>query len=233
MKGKSINRAQAEAIAGGVLNNYGTGKAALPDLTAVQSILVEAAALFIGNAQQNLKDANSTATGELDSTLTFSVAKDGNTYVLSVGYPESSKGAQYYDYVNKGVAGLDGNKIGATGPYKFRFAWVTKNHATAIMLWLRTNRNKSFSTSAQRHTLDGVETKSMSLRKKVSEASSTKSLAYAIAASTKQKGIKPTHFFDNAVKDTFNEQFMEAMSVALGAQVRLEIKQLFKDVNNS
>jgi hypothetical protein len=190
-------------------------------------MLVKAAETFITNVQDNIDKNNSVSTGELSSAITFSVRNEGSGYVLSVGYPASSEAAEYYDYVNKGVAGLDGNKIGAIGPYKFRFPWVTQSHATAILKWVRTNKNKSFTRSAQVYTLDGVEQKSTSLRKKVTGADSLKSLAYAIAAKTKQKGIRPTLFFDDAIATTFNKDFMDAMSVALGAEVRLAIKQYF------
>lgn len=212
-----------------MLNNLGSQKGAFADLSIVDAMLAESAKVFIENALDNLSKADAINTGELSSSLTFTIERKGGAYILSIGYPPGSKAAKYYDFVNKGVAGVVSNNKGATGDYKFKTPYPNKPMATMLLLWYRSNSAKVGTRDAQKYTQKGIETKGKRLKETINKVPSLKQLAYATATKIKKEGLRPTHFFDEAIESSFNESFREAISAALKAEVTLEIRRTVKE----
>jgi hypothetical protein len=97
---------------------------------------------------------------------------------------------------------------------------------TAIQKWIK--RNARFQRNeSQTENLSALQTK----RKSVAELNTGRKTAYLVARSIKQKGLKKTAFFDDAVEKVFNQQFYTKMSQALGADVRVYIKQAVTLIN--
>jgi hypothetical protein len=69
----------------------------------------------------------------------------------------------------------------------------------------------------------GVETKAIEDKK---------SLAFLIARSIHRKGLSSTHYFDNAAKETFSQNFYDVMTTALGKDIQIKIRQIGKELNN-
>ena len=57
------------------------------------------------------------------------------------------------------------------------------------------------------------------------EATNKKRLAYAISTAIKRDGIKATYYFDRAIQENFTKDFKDALSVALGGDIILQIRQ--------
>jgi hypothetical protein len=212
-----------------ILSKAGKKKdyASLGELPFVEQTIIGYAAQFIIQVQKNLQSTNKVDTGTLERDIQEgSLIKDGSSYSIDVGYPASSEGARYYDFVNKGVKGF---KSGSpNSPYKFRSAYPSMNGpmVNAIQKWVKRNALAQ-RKETQRFNLSGLQRK----RKSVSELNTGRTTAYLIARKIKQRGLPRTGFFDDAIDQVFNEQFYNKMAKALGGDVRLYIKQAASLIN--
>jgi hypothetical protein len=201
--------------------------ASLGELPFVEQTIINYAAKFIIQVQNNLQSTNKVDTGTLERDIQEgSLIREGRTYSIDVGYPASSEGAKYYDFVNKGVKGF---KSGTpNSPYRFRSAFPSINGpmVNAIQKWVKRNALSS-RNETQRYNLSALQKK----RKAVSELNTGRTTAYLIARKIKQRGLPRTGFFDDAIDQVFNEQFYNKMAEALGGDVRLYIKQAASLIN--
>lgn len=205
-------------------------------LPGFEALVADSVQAFIERVQENLKNAGKIDTGTLASQITAGELKNNNgTYEITVGYPEGSEAAKYYDFVNKGVQGFDSKKP-ADSPYKFQKK-LNKKGGIAISLgmqlaiakWYR--RNAGFARKdTQQDNLSKVQSKRKKVAKMATEAKRLKSLAYATSVNIKRKGIKKTGFFDKAVKASFGNDFTRLVSMIAGKVIAVNIKP---DGNNN
>lgn len=214
----------AIASEAGKMSDY----ASVGELPFVEKVILSYAAKFIIQVQKNLQKANKVDTGTLETDIQEgSVIRQGSSYSIDIGYPASSEGARYYDFVNKGVKGF---KSGSpNSPYKFRSAFPSLNGpmVTAIQKWVKRNALAQ-RKEIQKYNLSGLQKK----RKSVSELNTGRTTAYLIARKIKQRGLPKTGFFDNAIDEVFNEQFYSKMAKAVGGDVRVYIKQATSLIND-
>ena len=200
----------------------------LGELPFVERTIIRFASIFIKRVQDNLKKANKIDTGTLSTDITEGeLIKQGSSYSLDIGYPESSAGAAYYDYVNKGVKGFISKQ--PNSPYRFHSAYPKMNGpmVTAIQKWVKRNALSS-RREDQKYKLSGLQKK----RKSVAQLNTGRTTAYLIARKIKQQGLPKTGFFDNAVDAVFNQQFYDKMAKAVGADLVVYIKQANTLINN-
>ena len=215
----SISKAQALALGDGFLNTLGEQRMKENELPVVEQLLRDFGADFIKQAQANLKANKSVSSGDInDIRMRFN--KFGTTYSLSLGYPKSEPASKYFDYINKGVKGTKNEKADANTPYKFNPS--KKGIPIAVAQRLIQYSNKK-TESVKPYKKLGVELKAIT---------DTKSLAFLISRSIHRRGIKSTHYFDNAEKETFGKNFYEVMQAALGKDIQIKIRQLGKEITN-
>jgi len=193
----------------------------LGQLPFVERTIIRFASIFIKRVQDNLIKAKRVDTGTLSTDITEGeLIKQGSSYSLDIGYPASSAGAKYYDFVNKGVKGFKSGQ--PNSPYRFRSAYPSMNGpmVNAIQKWVKRNALSS-RREDQRFNLSGLQKK----RKSVSQLNTGRTTAYLIARKIKQRGLPKTGFFDNAVDEVFNQQFYDKMGKAIGADLIVYIKQ--------
>jgi len=204
-----------------------TDYASLGELPFVEKTMIAYAARFIIQVQKNLQKANKIDKGTLERDIQEgSLVKEGQSYSIEVGYPKSSEGARYYDFVNKGVKGF---KSGTpNSPYSFKSAYPSMNGpmVNAIQKWVKRNALSS-RKETQTRSLSSLQKK----RKSVSELNTGRTTAYLIARKIKQRGLPKTGFFDDAIDQVFNEQFYNKMAKAVGGDVRVYIKQAASLIN--
>jgi hypothetical protein len=200
----------------------------LGQLPFVERTIIRFASIFIKRVQDNLQKANKVDTGTLSTDITEGeLIKQGSSYSLDIGYPASSAGAKYYDFVNKGVKGFKSGQ--PNSPYSFKSAYPSMNGpmVTAIQKWVKRNA-LSQRREDQRFNLSGLQKK----RKSVAQLNTGRTTAYLIARKIKQRGLPKTGFFDNAVDEVFNQQFYDKMGKAIGADLVVYIKQANTLINN-
>jgi len=215
----SISKAQASAIADGFLNKLGEQPMKEGELPVVETLLKSFGADFIKEAQANLKQNKSIASGAIND-IRMQFTKFATSYTISLGYPKTEPASKYWDFINKGVKGTKNTKADSKTPYKFNPA-KKSIPISAAQGWLGYNKLKVVSVKPYRKL--GVEAKAID---------SKKSLAYLVARSIHRKGIRSTHYFDDAAKETFGKNFYEIMEAALGKDIEIKIKQIGKELKN-
>jgi hypothetical protein len=215
----SISKAQANAIADGFLNTLGERPMKEGEMPVIEQLLKNFGADFIINAQNNLKNNGSIASGAIND-IRMNFTKFNTSYTISLGYPKSEPASKYWDFINKGVKGTKNIKADSKTPYKFNSGKKSIPISSA-QKWLGYNKLKA--TAVKPYRKLGVEQKAIDTKK---------SLAYVLARSIHRKGIKSTHYFDNAKKETFGKNFYEIMEAALGKDIQIKIRQIGKEIKN-
>lgn len=219
----SITEAQLAALSEPFLrdatsnrNDYFSAK----ELPVVERLLIASAAQFIQEVQDNLDRMGKVSSGTLSTDIkSGELINSSGSYSISMGYPEGSDGAGYYDFVNKGVKGLKSGEPN-NSPYKFRKLSAPPVMVKAIYGWLVRN-NISARNEDQIRNLSALQTKRQSLR----ELDPRQSLAYAISKNIKKKGLPYTGFFDKAITSVYGTKFVELVAQAVGVDVQVQILQ--------
>jgi hypothetical protein len=227
---KSINQIQNEIAANEALLNelskleeIGTN-----NLPATERTIIEYAVEFIKKVQENLKELNKIDTGSLVKDVAKGeLINQSGVYSIEIGYPVSSKSAKYYDFVNKGVQGFISKS--PNSPYKFRNAMPSSNGPMVLALqkWMKRNGMLSRKETAST-TKSGLQKK----RKAISELDSSRQGAWLLARKIKSRGLPKTGYFDDAIDEYFGDTFGAAMAKAVGADIRVGVKQVNSLIND-
>lgn len=164
--------------------------------------LVELASHLIQTASNNMdRKENVASGGTIASMKIVNLDLSGERKSLDIQILST------YKFLDEGVRGVNGG----TGKYQFKNLHVSRKMAAAILKWLR-RRSKRASTYPSTYGAYGtklkgggrgkIEQKDLRIRKQVQGAEDYKRLAYAVSTAIKAKGIRPTKFFTNAIRDT-------------------------------
>ena len=219
----SISKAQIQALRdnfiqslGGSFDKYKGG-----DLPVLEETLALYGKAFNDKIVEILDKENITSSGRLAEPALPIINKFGTGYILSLGYEPGSEASKYYDFVNKGVKGTKNEKADNKTPYAFK-GNKKAVPVSSIEKWLGYNKLKS--VSVKKYTKLGTEAKAIEGKK---------SLAFLIARSIHRKGLKSTRYFDRAVAQIFNKEFIENIAIAVGGDVQIQIKQAINGNNNN
>ena len=207
------------------LSSFGSSRADFVEtgkMAEVEKLLAEYAGKFISAAQRNLRAKQKIDTGAL-MDVQFEVSYMGKSFVLTLGYEAGSKAAEYWDFVNQGVAGVGKTLSGS--PYKFKTKGASKKMIDAMQGWISRHNIRP----SDKYTISGLEKKRKSIRSTVSQTTKLRSLATAFARSIKKKGIQPTNYFDNALKLFNSAEFQKDLSEAVGFEVQVAIKNSWEN----
>ena len=227
---KSINQIQNEIAANEALLNelskleeIGTN-----NLPATERTIIEYAVEFIKKVQENLKELNKIDTGSLVKDVAKGeLINQSGVYTIEIGYPVSSKSAKYYDFVNKGVQGFISKS--PNSPYKFRNAMPSSNGPMVLALqkWMKRNGMLSRKETAST-TKSGLQRK----RQSIAQLDSSRQGAWLLARKIKSRGLPKTGYFDDAIDEYFGDTFGAAMAKAVGADIRVGVKQVNSLIND-
>jgi hypothetical protein len=219
----SIAKAQIQALRdnfiqslGGSFDKYKQG-----DLPVLEDTLALYGKAFNDKITEILEKENITSSGRLAEPALPIIIKFGTGYILSLGYEPGSEASKYYDFVNKGVKGTKNEKADGKTPYTFK-GNKKAVPVSSIEKWLSYNKLKS--VSVKKYTKLGTEAKAIDGKK---------SLAFLIARSIHRKGLRSTHYFDRAVAQIFNKEFIENIAIAVGGDIQIQIKQAINGNNNN
>lgn len=212
----TIAQAQTKFLREGGLNSLGIDRPENPKLGTVEAMLELYAKEFIKAANDNLNNDNSVNTGALSDSIEFEITRMGTDFNLKLLV------ADYYDYVNKGVQGKGRKNKNKTSPYKFQYITPSKSHVEAIRNWIKEGRHKV-------KVSDIKYGKTRQEGKAIPQAKKEQSLAYIIARSIKQKGLRATGFWDKAFDETFKDLGLQ-LSKALGVDISIDLNNLVQGV---
>lgn len=196
----SISKEQADALSDGFIDGLGSGDVKTLKPRETYSEIIQLAGDLVESAQANLNTSSSNASGKLSSSFDVNEpVKSGNTLKVDVTMNF------YGRFINKGVKGT---KSGS-GKYSFKYDTPSKKMVEAIAEWQKQGGRKVKNTNAK---------KTISRNEKKNSSISQLSIAYAVARSIVQKGIKKTGFLDKAVKTTADK-----VSERLGAALKVDV----------
>lgn len=211
MPGLSISKSQKIFLDSLELDKIGQSKGSVQpvELDEIEQALLSVVALIKVRAEQYLDESNSHSTGHLSMSIQADEVRFfGGAYSLDIRI------ADYFDYVNKGVNGLV-KKHGS--PYSFKNMGVGKDMLANVREWViregikvRTNASLKKPVGAERKgkPFSGL---------KDDEATQA---AFVVSKGIKRNGIKPTKFWDRALKDGEKEMKNSFGSVLIPLIVR-------------
>jgi hypothetical protein len=220
----SISKAQIQALRDSFLQGIGDtgfGKVKEGDLPVLEETLSLYGQAFNDALIKILDQENITSSGKLAEPAIGIINKFGTGYLLSLGYVPGSEQDKYFRFVNKGVKGTNNTKADSNSPYAFK-SGKKAVPVSSIEKWLSYNKLKS--VSVKKYTKLGAESKAIQGKK---------SLAWAIARSIHTKGLRSTHYFDKAVAQIFNKEFVENIAVAIGGDAVIQIRQTINENGNN
>lgn len=205
---QTITQAQKSALSSGFLNSLGSNPefSDLPIDESVQA-LYELAGYLIEEANKNLDKNGNVSSGALASSH-----KVVNPQFVGGNIQMDIEALAYYAFINKGVRGTKSGN----GLYSFKTDYPSKKMVDEIRAWMK---RAGISTRNIQKSVSKLESK----RKSISKADS----AYAMARSIKMKGIKPTGYFDKAVKSA-QSRAKETLGQALVVDVINSLPKNFK-----
>jgi len=219
----SISKAQAREFLNGYLQSLGSEYKTDPIIgKAIEFLLFKYALEWNKAAKVNLTKSKAIASGALYDVAVPIVKQTDSGYTIEFGYPINSKAAKYYDYVNKGVRGVD-NKRSNSGKYKFNTVYPNRAMAASIFSWL--NKSRKSIRSIQQPTTS-LEKKRTGLKKMLTDADNKRRLAYAISSKIKRDGLRATYYIDKAMKTVFNQDFQAAVGQALDTEITIQIRAI-------
>ena len=218
----SITKAQIQALREGFIQSIGDSytKVKPGELPILEETLAKYGQAFNDKIVELLDKDNITSSGKLAEPALPIITKFGTGYILSLGYEKGSAASKYYDFVNKGVKGTKNLKADGKTPYSFK-SGKKAVPVSSIEKWLGYNKLKS--VSVKKYKKLGTESKAIDGKK---------SLAWAIAKSIHTKGLSSTHYFDRAVSQIFNKEFIENIALAVGGDIQIQIKQTVNESKN-
>jgi len=240
-----IRRRQQQLLDEGFLDDLGSsGTTDLSGFPLVQQLLIEAAAVFIEQARENINTPDSrgrvlNSTGALsDGLVNTPILVDGTSLTFSLGYRKDSPAASYFDYVNQGVKGIKEQTKAPGSPYSFKAnKGLSPGRAMrqALEAWIANNRQvitaakpvdfgraRGGPSGGSRAGAQALQTK----RKTLTDIEQRRGIAYAIGTNIRKKGLQRTAFFDKALESTFNQSFYDALASVVGAQVSVGLRRL-------
>lgn len=195
---KSITQVQAEALAEG-FDFGGSSKDAFKPVKSL-GVLMRLGGELAERAANNLIRADRVATGKgAESIAVGRPEKEGSTLHVDVSMN------YYLQFVDKGVKGTRGG----SGEYSFKNDKPGGKMIKAITAWLTTEKRKA-------KTNVGGKPITKREKKRKTITGSAKSAAWPIAISIKRKGLKPTKFMTDAIKETrkdFKSEFGKTLKI--------------------
>ncbi len=203
----SITKSQLDALAKGTLSqtDFSIEDEYKPDLNNPSLALFNVyAQLFKDAIIEEIKNKGISASGDLADNIKLEVNEDGSGLKISM--------IDYYDFVNKGVKGVDSRKNAPNSPYQYKTYGMPKSARRGIKQYIESGK-ASISVVNEKKTTIGAEKKRISLIDL-----KTNTLVYLI----KKYGIKTTNYFDIATESVAKDLGEDIMYL-LGKTIAIQI----------
>ena len=202
-----ISIAQAQQKVLGSLSGFGEERSTVK-LSITEEVFKQYGEEFLLNLDKFANQRKVVAKGKILTDATFRI--EGDTMQILV--------PDYFDYPNEGVKGVKSSTNAPNSPYKFKTFGMSAEGLKSIREYIRSGHAKIKTVVKTKDKALGIgrEKKHLSLLDV-----QTNTLAYMI----KRQGIKATHYFTDALKETFKD-FDIKMSEAVGQDIVFTLEKL-------
>ena len=203
----SITKSQLDELAKGSLGktDFSIEDTANIDLNnPTLALFYKYADLFKDAIVEQIKIKGINASGDLADNIKLKVNEDGSGFKISM--------LDYYDYVNKGVRGVDDESNAPSSPYQYKTYKMPKKARDGLKKYIQSGK-ASIRVVNKKKTTIGAEVKRVSLIDL-----KTNTLVYLI----KKYGIKTTNYFDIATESVAKDLGEDIMYL-IGKTITIQI----------
>jgi len=209
----SINFARAAAENEAYIENLGAENNKFEDVIA-KTVLEQYGFEFRDALQKLIRERGVTNTGQLSDRINVKVIESGRQKTLQVFMLD------YFDYVNKGVKGVQSSKNAAGSPYQFKNYGMNAEGRASIKNYILSGKAKVSNKQVRGKTTIGLTKKGVKMSEKKSLIDrQVDTLIYNI----KKYGIKKTDYFTDAFEKVF-ANWEQDMADAFGEDVKLALQ---------
>ena len=188
--------------------NFSEGSTDYVEFTNATNAFEQFGIEFLLNLAESARKHKVVASGELLSKAKYRVGKDGKSMQIMV--------PDYFDYPNEGVKGVKSSRNAPNSPYQYKSYGMNADGRKSIKKYIAQGHAKIENVRTDKTKGVGLEKKRLSVADQKANQ-----LIYWI----KRQGIKATHYFDEAVKETFKD-FEFKMSEAIGKDIIFTIEKI-------
>jgi len=186
------------------------------EFTLVKSVLEQYGALFQENLSKYGNKKQVVGSGKLLSNIIPEIESIGTAKTLKI------RMLDYYDYPNEGVRGKDDASNAPKSPYKYQTYGMPDSMKKSLKDYIQSGKAKINVVRKDKALGIGLEKKGV-------RSSARKSLIDTQVATMgfliKKFGIKSTHYFTDAFKETFKD-FEVTMTEALGKDIVVTLDRI-------
>ena len=203
----SIAKSQLDNFAKIGKSDYTIDDTYVPDLdNTTLAFFEQYAKIFFEEIQKELKNKKvKRASGDLADNTDVVANEDGSGIKISM--------INYYNFVNKGVKGVDDFSNAPNSPYQFKTYGMPKKARDGIKKYILTGKARTRLETSKK-TITGAQKKNVSINSQV------QTMVYLI----KKWGIKTTNFFDNAT-ERVTKDLSDDLMYLIGKTIVVKIGQ--------
>lgn len=203
----SIGKSQIDAL---VKNSLGKTDYSIDDTASIDldnptlALFFEYTEIFQKEIREQLKNKNITSSGQLADNIDV-VANDNGTGVFI-------NMIDYYDFVNKGVKGVNSSKNAPNSPYKYKTYGMPESARKGLKQYINSGKKSIRVVNIKKTTIAAEQKRESLIDLKVNQ------LVYNI----KKYGIKTTGYLDNAmsiVLPKLSEDILNLIGRAIVVQI--------------
>ena len=180
----SIAKSQLDAL---IKNKLGKSDYSIEDTANIDlnnptlALFFEYTEIFQKEIREQIKDKNITSSGQLADNIDVVANEDGTGVFINM--------IDYYDFVNKGVKGVNSSKNAPNSPYKYKTYGMPESARKGLKTYINSGKASIRVVNSKKTTIAAEQKRESLIDTKVNQ------LVYNI----KKYGIKTTGYLDNAM----------------------------------
>jgi hypothetical protein len=203
----SIGKSQLDAL---IKNKLGKSDYSIEDTANIDlnnptlALFFEYTEIFQKEIRQQIKDKNITSSGQLADNIDVVANEDGTGVFINM--------IDYYDFVNKGVKGVNSSKNAPNSPYKYKTYGMPESARKGLKTYINSGKASIRVVNSKKTTIAAEQKRESLIDTKVNQ------LVYNI----KKYGIKTTGYLDNAmaiVLPKLSEDILNLIGRAIVVQI--------------
>jgi len=205
----SIGKSQIDAL---IKNKLGKTDYSIEDTANIDlnnptlALFFEYTEIFQKEIREQIKNKNITSSGQLADNIDVVANENGTGIYINM--------IDYYDFVNKGVRGVDSSKNAPSSPYKYKTYGMPQTARKGLKEYINSGKASIRVVNTKKTTIAAEQKRESLIDTKVNQ------LVYNI----KKYGIKTTGYLDNAMNNVLPKLSEDILNL-IGRAIVIQIGQ--------